>query len=242
MGTRERRQREVAEREQRFLLAARELIRQDGLLNLQMSRIAEKCDYAVGTLYQHFVSKEDLLIALASEEAHERVDMFVRVHRWEAGTRERMLGFAVADMLYARRRPEHFRLLQFAFTDVVWGAAPTARRQACMEAHAPLRQATLDLIDEAIRRGDLDPRGLQAAEICLGPWALSIGLHAIVHTEGLGEQHPFNEPYRLMLRHIGDLLNGLGWKPIADSADAGALDALVARLCNEVFCDHEREE
>src|SRR3546814_1451278 len=87
MGTRERRQREVAEREQRFLDAARELIQQDGLLNLQMSRIAEKCDYAVGTLYQHFVSKEDLLVALASEEAQERVDMFVRVHRWAASTR-----------------------------------------------------------------------------------------------------------------------------------------------------------
>src|SRR3546814_14364364 len=77
-----------------------------------MSRIAEKCDYAVGTLYQHFVSKEDLLVALASEEAQERVDMFVRVHRWAASTRDRMLGFAVAYMMYVRHRPEHFRLLR----------------------------------------------------------------------------------------------------------------------------------
>lgn len=237
MGTRERRQREVAEREQRFLGAARELIQQDGLLNLQMSRVAEKCDYAVGTLYQHFVSKEDLLVALASEESQERVDMFVRVHQWAANTRDRMLGFSVADMLYVRRRPEHFRLLQFVFTDVIWGAAPASRRLLCSEAHAPLRQATLAVINEAIAKGDLDARGLPTDEICLAPWALSIGMHAIVHTEGLVEQHAFADPYRLMLRHFSDLLNGLGWKPLTDSTDSVALDALTQRLCSEVLHD-----
>ncbi len=65
MGTRERRQREIAEREQRFLDCARALMLQDGLLGLQMARVAEACDYATGTLYQHFESKEDLLVALA---------------------------------------------------------------------------------------------------------------------------------------------------------------------------------
>src|SRR3546814_18131770 len=108
MGTRERRQREVAEREQRFLDAARELIQQDGLLNLQMSRIAEKCDYAVGTLYQHFVSKEDLLVALASEEAQERVDMFVRVHRWAASrSEERRVGKECVSTCRSRWSPYH---------------------------------------------------------------------------------------------------------------------------------------
>src|SRR3546814_12072705 len=87
-----------------------------------------------------------------------------------------------------------------------------SRRQSCVEAHAPLRQATLDVIDEAIAAGDLDPRGLPAAEICLAPWALALGLHQIVHTESLVEQHKFADPYRLMLRHTSDLLNGLGWK------------------------------
>lgn len=238
MGTRNRRQREVAEREQLFLAAARDLIRKDGLLNLQMSRIAKKCDYAIGTLYQHFGSKEDLLVALASEEAQERVDLFLRVHQWAAGTRDRMLGFAVADMVYARRSPEHFRLLQFAFTEVVWGAAPLARRQACMEAHAPLRKALLSLTEEAIRCGDLPARGLRPAEICLAPWSLSLGMHAIVHTDGLLEQHQMTEPYQLMLRHINDLLNGLGWLPQTDSTDSAALTALSERLCKEVLHEY----
>ncbi|WP_028079917.1 TetR/AcrR family transcriptional regulator [Solimonas soli] len=238
MGIRERRQREVAGREQRFLGAARDLIRQDGLLNLQMSKVAEKCDYAVGTLYQHFVSKEDLLVALATDEAQERVDMFQRVHDWRASTRERMIGFAVADMLYARRNPGHFRLFQFALTEVVWGAAPASRRQACLDANAPLRQLTLALIDEAVRKGDLDLRGLRPDEVCLAPWAMAFGMHSIMHTEGLLEHHEVREPYHLMLRHLSELLNGLGWKPLADPMNHAAFDALAERICKEVLHEY----
>lgn len=50
----------------------------DGLLALQMARIAEECDYAIGTLYQHFASKEDLLVALATRNCLCRVDLFER--------------------------------------------------------------------------------------------------------------------------------------------------------------------
>src|SRR3546814_4096584 len=111
----------------------------------------------------------------------------MRISDWSSAVcaSDLRLGFAVADMMYVRHRPEHFRLLQFAVTEVVWGAAPASRRQSCVEAHAPLRQATLDVIDEAIAAGDLDPRGLPAAEICLAPWALALGLHQIGHTQSL---------------------------------------------------------
>ena len=56
-----RRQREIALREQAFLDQAQALIQRDGLLSLQMARIAEESGYAIGTLYKHFASKEDLL-------------------------------------------------------------------------------------------------------------------------------------------------------------------------------------
>ena len=67
MGTKERRERQFQEREQRLLTAARQLIVRDGLLNLQMAKLAEISEHAMGTLYQHFASKEDLLVALMTE-------------------------------------------------------------------------------------------------------------------------------------------------------------------------------
>ena len=59
-----RRQREIAAREVVLLDAAQAQIQRDGLLSLQMARVADECGYAIGTLYKHFASKEDLLVAL----------------------------------------------------------------------------------------------------------------------------------------------------------------------------------
>lgn len=237
MAIRLRRQREIADREQLFLETARELIRQDGLLNLQMARIAEKCDYAVGTLYQHFASKEDLLVALAAGHTQERVALFERVANWNAGTRDRMFGIAVAAVQLARRSPEQFRLEQFAFTEVVWGGASPERRQQALLAGEPVGRIVEKIVQEAERVGDLALKGMHAFELALAPWALSEGTQFIAHTEGLGEKYGLRDPYRVMLRHQQNLLNGLEWKPFLDTSDDGALDAKIKRICNEVFHD-----
>ena len=119
MGTKERRQREVADRERFFLDTARELIREQGLLNLQMSRIAEKSEYAVGTLYQHFSSKEDLLLALTTVMGTEHVELFERVGRWQASSRDRMFAISVADTIFVRRNTDFFRVAQYSLCAVV---------------------------------------------------------------------------------------------------------------------------
>ena len=237
MGTKERKQRELVEREQRFLDTSRELIRRDGLLNLSMARIAEDCDYAVGTLYQHFSSKEDLLMALVTEDVRIHADMFERVARWPATPRERMFAIGVADMIFVRRHPEHFRLAQYVLTEVVWGAASPERRQTLLEANQPLGENVHGIVRDAVARGDLELNGLTPEEVCVGLWSLAIGMHNLVHAEGMLQDFNVREPYRLMCRHIQTQLNGLGWLPLFDATDAAALDALIKRICHEVFDD-----
>jgi AcrR family transcriptional regulator len=237
VGTRERRLRDVAEREQLFLDSARDLIRQDGLLNLQMARIAERCDYAVGTLYQHFASKEDLLVALSTDNLQHRVDLFRRVCDWKAGSRDRMMGIAVADMMFVRLYPEHFRLAQLAFTEVVWGAASSERRRLALDAGEPLGQVCDGIISEAVHCGDLKLRGLKPQELGLGPWALTIGTHSIIHIDGVLEPGQVSDPYRLMMKHLHYLLNGFDWQPLFDPSDDVALDQMIKRICSEVFND-----
>ncbi len=237
MGTKERRQREFADREQKFLVAARELIQQDGLLNLAMSKIAAHCDYSVGTLYQHFASKEDLLIALATINEQYRLELFRRVIEWKAPTRDRMFGLPVADMVFVRQYPEHFRLSQFAYTEVVWGAASESRRQEALAASRPIGELVAALVLEASECGDLELKGLKPNELAMGPWTLTLGTHNLIHAEGVLEQYEMREPYRLMLRHVQNMLNGLGWLPYYDPSDDAALDLKIKQLCDEVFHD-----
>jgi AcrR family transcriptional regulator len=236
MSTKARRQRDLADRERRFLDKAQELIQRDGLLNLQMSRIAEESDYATGTLYQHFASKEDLLVALATRNCLSRVELFERAARWPGPTRERMLAIALADLMVMHEQPEHFRLAQFVWSDVVWGAASETSRQRAVEASAPLAGLVDGIAIEALRVGDLPADiGLTPSALTIGPWTLCLGMHTLAQVDGMLDPYDLGDPYRLLFKHLQYLLNGYGWRPLFDPADDDAVDALIARVAGAVF-------
>ncbi len=236
MGTRERRQRELGTREGVILDAARELIHTEGLLKLQMARVAEKCEYAVGTLYQHFASKEDLLLALTCQDMHDHAGLIEHVRHWPATPRDRMFALAVADMMFVRRCPDHFRVAQYVFCEVVWKAASAERRQAVIDAQAPIAAAAVAIVEEAVAAGSLELRGLSPEALCIAMWSQVVGMHNLVHAEGvLRGLDAVHDAYRLMCRHLQALLNGLGWNPLLAPDDTRALDALIDRICREVF-------
>ncbi|MGQ0700680.1 MAG: TetR/AcrR family transcriptional regulator [Panacagrimonas sp.] len=237
MGTRERRQREIADREDLFLDAALNLIRQEGLLNLQMARIASTCEYAVGTLYLHFASKEDLLLAIVVRSFREYLALLQRVAAWNAPSRDRMFAIGVADTVFVRRHPDHFRIAQYSLCEVAWKAASPERRQAFLHANDPMVDIISRIVEDARRMGDLEPQGQTAQEMGVGLWALCGGYHNLSHAEGILEDFAVLDPYPLMCRHIQALLDGYRWKPISDPADRGAIDALIARIRREVFDD-----
>lgn len=237
MAIQDRKERQLAEREQLFLSAAREQICQDGLLSLQMAKVARACDYATGTLYQHFASKEDLLVAICSELVDKRVEIFNRLVTWDAPTRERIFGIAVGDIIFAHHYPEHFRLAQFVFTEVVWQAASAKRRQQLLETSKPMGDAVQRIIEDAVAAGDLDPHGRPLLEMTLGQWTMTLGMHNLVHAEGVLELYNLRDPYRMLLRQLNALLNGLGWQPQQDPFDEQVLEALVQRIQRNVFAD-----
>jgi hypothetical protein len=66
---------------------------------------------------------------------------------------------------------------------------------------------------------------------------MTIGIHTIVHVEGVLEQGDSCDPYRLLMRHLHCLLNGFGWKPLFDPSDDAAVDEKTKQICSEVFND-----
>ncbi len=235
MGIKERRQREFSEREDLLLDAALDLIRQDGLLNLQMSRLADKAEYAVGTLYLHFASKEDLLLALVTRVFRDYIALVRQAQAWSAPSRERMFAVGVADLVFLRRYPDYFRIAQYSLCEVSWRAVSDERREAFLAANAPLAEIVSSLVDDARRDGDLPADGQSAHEIAVGVWALCGGFHNLTHAEGLLADYSVTDPYRLMCRQLLCLLDGYRWQPISDPADANAVERLITRVLGEVF-------
>lgn len=235
MGTRERRQREREAREQLFLDTARRLIREEGLLTLQMARLARACDYATGTLYQHFASKEDLLVALATQHLEEHSALFCRVAAWSAGTRERMFALTVVDEYFSRRHPTYSKLMQYVFTEVVWEMATPERRERLTAELVPVVAAISGVVEQAIERGEVDAGVLSAQELMLGPWAVCHGMHSLLQTRGMLEQLSISTPRRTLYVHAQILLNGMNWQPLFDLSDQVALDVMVERIEQELL-------
>lgn len=63
-----RREREKRRQRQEMLAAALDLFSQKGYHNVSMHEIAEKAEFAIGTLYRFFQNKEDLYKALVLEQ------------------------------------------------------------------------------------------------------------------------------------------------------------------------------
>ncbi len=225
----------MAEREAFFLDHAWAMIQNEGVLNLQMAKLAHRCEYSVGTLYQHFTSKEDLLVALATRSVGQRLSLYQRAAAWQAPTRFRILAVVLADILFAQQSPEYFQLAQYVSTHTIWMAASHERRELALEASQPLGDLVASIVQDARHSGDMQDSQLNDRELCSGLWAMCEGMHSLVSAAGLLEAHSVPRPYQLLIIQAHALLNGLNWQPLMDLQDAGQQDRLLERIMAELF-------
>lgn len=109
MKSQERREREFSRREDEFLALSRRLIIANGYAGFGMDRLAEATEYSKGTVYQHFISKEDVVVALACQSMRRRVELFDRAGRFAGRPRERMTAVGVAEEYFFRHHPHNYR-------------------------------------------------------------------------------------------------------------------------------------
>jgi AcrR family transcriptional regulator len=124
-----RRERQLVERENLILKTARELILEKGFLSLAMSQLAKAVEYSVGTLYTHFETKEDLLVALAVQSIGQRAALFEQAQRAQRKSRDRIYGILIARLMLAESAPETFDIERLAASPSVWKRAPQQRYQ-----------------------------------------------------------------------------------------------------------------
>lgn len=115
------RQARTRKREQHILEAARALVADEGFLALKMTDVAQAATVSVGTLYTHFESKEDLIMALATETWRGRLAGFEAIFAVETLSRaERLVAAVFVDFLFSVDHPELFAAEQLAATPSVW--------------------------------------------------------------------------------------------------------------------------
>jgi AcrR family transcriptional regulator len=91
MGVRERREKERELRRQGILKAARALFTTQDYEQVSMERIASEAELAKGTLYLYFDTKEDLVLALVTEELDQLLEKLEKISTRKESAAKRLL-------------------------------------------------------------------------------------------------------------------------------------------------------
>lgn len=233
MGTRERKLRDRTNREALILAEARRLLVRDGYLGFSMDALAEAVEYSKPTLYTHFASKEDLVLAVANDSLRQRVALFVRAATFRGRSREKFCAIGVADEIFVHCYREHFAVETMMFERSMADKV-TAERRAQSEGQGRLCFGTMAaIVGEGVAAGDLDPRRASADDVCHAVCSMSFGVHLRAMTGGHNAAE-LADIYTRLRRNCHLYLDGVGWRPLFRDWDYGAT---TERILTEVFAE-----
>lgn len=230
-----RKQREIRTREDLFLDLAREMVIERGYIGLTMDRIAAATEYSKGTLYQHFCSKEDLLVALLCRSGAQRLELFERAATFRGGSRERMRAIGVASELLAVLYPHHEQVESLLKAASIRAKASKSHLERLQSCETRVLNVCFGITRDAVAQGDLElSPALVLEDITLGLWSLYQGAFSIVSTEIPLASFGFSEPIAALRANAELFLDGCGWNPLSEDSD---VEASRVRILREVFPD-----
>ncbi len=217
MSTLSRKQREIQEREALILSHARPILLQEGYQALSMDRLAGLLEYAKGTIYNHFPNKEEIVLALAVESMHLRLELFEAAAGLSTVPRERLVGIGAACELFGRDLPQHFAVEHWLRNSSVWEKSSPKRQELIRQCELRCMSVVAGIVHQAIVAGDVVLKaGLTVEELVFGFWSLTYGSQLIAATSPSLAAVGIRDAPRAIRYHCLMLLNGFQWQPMED--------------------------
>jgi AcrR family transcriptional regulator len=206
-----RRERRYQERDRRIREAAQRLLLERGLHGFSMDDVAAAIDYSKGTVYHHYASKEDALVASCADSCGELAAAFESAAALPGSSRARMAAIAESYCRFVREREVQFRTIPLLHAPTVLEKVEPARRDAMEAARGRCLAVCAGIVRDAVAAGDL-PRGVRPEIVTFGLWALMFGafmLAELHRPQGiLGIADPTEAIRACWAAHM----DGLGWK------------------------------
>lgn len=215
-----KKQQAIADREIELILLAKSLVQEQGFGNLTMDKLTAMSPYSKGTIYNHFCSKEDVIIALCIHSLRTESLLFARSAEFEGSSRERVIAMHVSYRIYARMEPVLSTCAIMAKSPWVLEKASPERVKELNELEEQLIDYADDLINRAVESGDLKfSPGIGSDSIVFANWSIAFGSNALAQNASNSRcikriQDPFS-----VLHNANMLLDGLDWKPLSTEWD-----------------------
>lgn len=206
----------LKEREQKIIVVAISIIEHFGIENLTMDKVVSKVPFSKGTVYKHFISKEDLLLAIGNHAINVMSELFYRTYEYKGCSRERMLLLNFSYLIYAILYPALFQTVLCSKSPSVVGKASERRVNEYEQLELKLITAFHGIVEDGITDNSLVlPDHMDVAQICFANWSTAYGAITLLSDEVeqcSGRNDMVVE--RELFNHSNLLLDGMDWKPL----------------------------
>jgi AcrR family transcriptional regulator len=231
--TQARKERQKAERESLILDHATRLLLRDGFQDLNLDELARAVEYSKGTIYLHFASKEDLVLAVANRALAQRVDLFEKALKFQGTTRERIRAIGFASIHFSILNSDYFHIEMTLKSDSFWEKASVQRQEQHEILATRCCHSVNNIVLDALRSGDL-PSSVRAQDVTFGLIAVSMGSHMAAGECGIRTFCGIEDPIQSTRLNQDIVCDGFGWRPLSTEFDAVATDK---RIRAEIFPD-----
>ncbi len=202
------------------MATAGRIVQQKGYLGLNMNDIADRIEYSKGTIYQHFQSKEDLLVALVVQQLERRRHVLEVGTTFRGGSRERMVAVCEANRVFVEQNPDTIGSMALIRLDSILQKASGKRRGLLTELESSALNAVVGIVHDGLAHGDLNQGTVgDPQHLAFGVWALMFGAAPAAH--GGSDVGPWGirEPGVAASASLDRLLDGFAWQPLSGSHD-----------------------
>jgi len=208
-------------REQQIIDAALDLIQENGIENLTIDKVVAKVPFSKGTVYKHFLGKEDLMLALGNQAIAILVDLFSRAAKFDGCARERMLLLNLSYLIYAILHPALFKTVVCSKSPNVYEKCSEKRLQQQEQLEVKLLTTIHGIVELAIDNDNFVlPANMTIQQVCFASWSMSYGTIGLLSTEV--EQCSGSSGLvveRELFNQNNILFDGLQWQPLSKDKD-----------------------
>ena len=215
-----KKQQAIADREVELVQLAKAIVEEQGFTNLTMDRLTAFSAYSKGTIYNHFCSKEDVIIALCIDGIKQEAKMLSRGISFEGSTREKMIAMHVAYRTFVLQEPELTACVLLANSPWIIEKASAERVKVLKQLEEQVTGLVNRIVTEAVEKGELTLTSEYTVEsIVFSNWSMAFGFNALA-TNIVKKQSTEEHNVSLsLLGNINMLFDGLKWLPLSTEHD-----------------------
>ncbi|MDQ7050905.1 MAG: TetR/AcrR family transcriptional regulator [Enterobacterales bacterium] len=233
MSPRHLSQQDFDQRENELITLGRKLLEDDCLTTLTIDKLVAESRFSKGTIYKHFTSKEDLLMAICNQSITEMQAKFKRALAFKGNSREKILAVMVSYVIWAKLHPSQLFAVLAAHSPSVAACACDRRNEKHSQQEADLMSLMNEQIEKAIETGDLTlPKGMLIEQVTFAMWSASWGAMALIMSKGNSIKLSPMQLERESFTNATLVLDGLGWKPLSKDWD---YPQTIKNITQEIF-------